>query len=602
MPLSRPFSGIVLLGLFLSLGVALRDALPVKAESLFTGCGGQTVEPTEPAMEARVVELTNAYRKEQGLPPLKYSAQLSNAARYHAVDMTQDAYFKHDTFDLVNGQLTLTCTWNERVRSFDDSLMLMAENIAYGYRTTDSVFEAWVASEGHRRNLLTTSNWEIGVGYDNTRWVQDFGWHSDVYPVIINGEAVETASPEVTLYIYGDWQEMRLRNDDGAWSEWQPFQREVSWQLNPTLGRRLVTVEMRSGTFSTVSQDEIELTEPPTIRPEPTTTPTFSPTAPTDCTTCLAAQFTLEGRPPAPNPQWVTELTVTLIPIAADGTQGTAITLTGNSSETGHFYLNHLAPGQYSILVKGLHTLQRRLDVTLTTGNNTADFGLLVEGDIQANNRVDTLDFSALAAVYEECAGASAYLAAADLDASGCIDSNDLALLDANFGRMGDDPALLAALVADQPGLTITNKAPGDRFAVTIAVNQQVTQAVNAAAIFLDFDPQLLRATWIAPHSQFDTELINRINGTSGQIDYVAGILKESIQPPFRLATVTFEVLQPISASQITLVTTGARQTELASSGGSLIKGNPGGVGAVLTLAEAAAEPGYQLLLPLVRR
>ncbi|SFQ22175.1 Listeria/Bacterioides repeat-containing protein [Butyrivibrio proteoclasticus] len=59
------------------------------------------------------------------------------------------------------------------------------ENIAYGYRTADSVLEAWIEEDdpyeyqGHRRNMLDSRHTTIGIGcfYTNGTyyWVQEFG-------------------------------------------------------------------------------------------------------------------------------------------------------------------------------------------------------------------------------------------------------------------------------------------------------------------------------------------------------------------------------------------------------------------------------------------
>jgi hypothetical protein len=62
------------------------------------------------------------------------------------------------------------------------------------------------------------------------------------------------------LYIYGDWQEMRLRNDDGVWSDWQPFQTIIGWTLSDGAGDHMVTAELRAGTQTATSSDTIYLT------------------------------------------------------------------------------------------------------------------------------------------------------------------------------------------------------------------------------------------------------------------------------------------------------------------------------------------------------
>ena len=72
-------------------------------------------------------------------------------------------------------------------------------------------------SPGHKANILNSGYREFGVGYYSSRWTQDFGARSAVYPMVINREAASTGAPQVSLYIYrqaADWTEMRL-NDSG---------------------------------------------------------------------------------------------------------------------------------------------------------------------------------------------------------------------------------------------------------------------------------------------------------------------------------------------------------------------------------------------------
>jgi uncharacterized protein YkwD len=251
----------------------------VSANTLFSGCGGELVEPTNSAFEAQVVELVNQQRLAQRLPPLKLSTELAYAARYHAADMVQDRYFNHDSFDRSADGLLLACSWFERMQVYYP-LTQAAENIAAGYATPQDVVNGWLNSVGHRQNLLS-ANWETGVGYHQSRWVQDFSRRDGVFPVVINREAATTTTAEVTLYIYGDWAEMRLRNDGGEWSVWQAFTSEPTWQLNPSAGLRTVEVELRKGTAQTISSDTIELTLAgnPTETPAPTETPTAVPTS-----------------------------------------------------------------------------------------------------------------------------------------------------------------------------------------------------------------------------------------------------------------------------------------------------------------------------------
>ncbi len=243
------------------LGAAV-TALPGIPRLMYTGCGGVTnVASGNYDYEAEVVELVNAERAKIGLPPLKRVDSLDDVARYHAVDMDADAYFEHDTYDRSNGDLVYVCTWSARIGDYYTGGS-KGENIAGGYRTPEQVMNGWMNSSGHRANILREGYWEIGVGFYDYYWVQDFGKRSSVYPVVINREAVETDSYLVDLYVYGDWSEMRIRNDGGAWSDWMTFRNEVTgWALPPTVGEHTVEVEMRDGGSTASYSDKILLTQ-----------------------------------------------------------------------------------------------------------------------------------------------------------------------------------------------------------------------------------------------------------------------------------------------------------------------------------------------------
>jgi uncharacterized protein YkwD len=236
----------------------------------FTGCAPVFLQTVNPAFEQRVVELVNQERNARGLPPLKRVEALDQAARYHGMDMAVDNYFKHDSYDLVGGQLVKACDWFTRVGGFYSGWSWLGENIAAGYSTPEEVMNGWMNSDGHRANILSASPREIGVGYYGGGyyghyWVQDFGSRSSNYPLIIDQEKAAIDSPQVNLYIYGEgvWQEMRLKNDDQAWGAWQPFTKQVQWTLPWTQGAHTVSVELRKSGQSTAgafASDTIELT------------------------------------------------------------------------------------------------------------------------------------------------------------------------------------------------------------------------------------------------------------------------------------------------------------------------------------------------------
>ncbi len=232
----------------------------------YSGCGGVSPAATNAAYEQQVVELVNAQRWANGhLPPYKRVSALDTAARYHSVDLGQDNYFEHDSYDRSAGNLVFTCYWYNRVATYYKSTT--GENIAAGYATPASVMDGWMNSPGHRSNILNTFSWEIGVGYASgsgsygVYWTQDFGRQNGVFPLVINREAASTSSPNVALYIYGAGAiaQMRLKNENGAWSAWMPFQSDVAWKLSACPGAKTVTAELKYGTTVVTSSDAIDL-------------------------------------------------------------------------------------------------------------------------------------------------------------------------------------------------------------------------------------------------------------------------------------------------------------------------------------------------------
>jgi uncharacterized protein YkwD len=233
----------------------------------YTGCGGVSAPAVREDYEQQVIDLVNQARADQNLPPFKRAAALVEAARFHANDMVMDNYFQHPSYDRVNSNLVLVCDTFERIISYySPNWRAMAENIAAGQTNPEWVMSSWMNSPGHRANILSSQTWEIGVGYAaggaySHYWVQDFGRREGVYPLVINRDTASTDSRNVELYVYGDWQYIRLRNDDDTWGNWQTFQNRLSWELNNGAGEHTVWAEMRSGTRTAASNDSILLTE-----------------------------------------------------------------------------------------------------------------------------------------------------------------------------------------------------------------------------------------------------------------------------------------------------------------------------------------------------
>jgi uncharacterized YkwD family protein len=135
----------------------------------------ETVQPkteqdtsTLSAYEQKVVDLTNQERAKNGLAALKVDTTLSKLAREKSRDMSVNGYFSHTSptygspFDMM--------------KQYGITYRAAGENIAMGQRTPEEVVQAWMNSEGHRKNILSSNFTHIGVGYvaSGNYWTQEF--------------------------------------------------------------------------------------------------------------------------------------------------------------------------------------------------------------------------------------------------------------------------------------------------------------------------------------------------------------------------------------------------------------------------------------------
>ncbi len=238
-------------------------------------CNPSAIPVQNALFEQKIIELVNQERAAAGLPPLKGNDSLSSASRYHANDMFADVYFNHDTYDRINGDLQFACGVWQRITTFY-TFSTAGENIAAGYTTPENVMAGWMASDGHRANILNPNFRELGVGYYyganqsfSHYWVQDFGARANVYPAVINAESGLTENRTVSIYLYGSgvFNAYRIKDESTAWSAWQSFQSNVTWTLGgPGNQTRTVTLELRKPNGEVLtSSDSIYLAGQPAL-------------------------------------------------------------------------------------------------------------------------------------------------------------------------------------------------------------------------------------------------------------------------------------------------------------------------------------------------
>ncbi len=122
-----------------------------------------------------IIAQTNDQRGKNGLSPLSKNGQLTVAAQLKGNDMLAKGYWAH-----VSPDGKQPWVW---IAQAGYSYNRAGENLAKDFRDSISVTNAWMASPGHRANILNPNYKEIGVavvsgpfnGYDTVIVVQMFG-------------------------------------------------------------------------------------------------------------------------------------------------------------------------------------------------------------------------------------------------------------------------------------------------------------------------------------------------------------------------------------------------------------------------------------------
>ena len=111
------------------------------------------------AMAEDILMYINQYRARQGLAKLKMNPILSEEAMKHSVDMaTHRVAVGHDGFYKRMARL------HQRIETAQSG----AENVAFNYKTAKIVSDGWIASRGHRHNIVGHYDQTgIGIAYEN---------------------------------------------------------------------------------------------------------------------------------------------------------------------------------------------------------------------------------------------------------------------------------------------------------------------------------------------------------------------------------------------------------------------------------------------------
>ena len=113
------------------------------------------------SQEAILFRLLNEDRARSGLPALILDEELSRIARIKSQDMVDNNYFAHLSPSYGNVRSMLT--------SFGVSYLSAGENIARS-RSVYHSNAAFLSSEGHRRNMLSSTFTHVGIGVVTNRY------------------------------------------------------------------------------------------------------------------------------------------------------------------------------------------------------------------------------------------------------------------------------------------------------------------------------------------------------------------------------------------------------------------------------------------------
>ncbi|WP_224814100.1 CAP domain-containing protein [Hasllibacter sp. MH4015] len=92
--------------------------------------------------------------------PVGHSAALQAVAQAHADTMARTGEFSHSG---ANGSTLAT-----RMRASGYTACFAAENIAHGQTNIAQVFQDWMSSDGHRRNILSPQATQFGFARNGT--------------------------------------------------------------------------------------------------------------------------------------------------------------------------------------------------------------------------------------------------------------------------------------------------------------------------------------------------------------------------------------------------------------------------------------------------
>jgi len=100
------------------------------------------------------------------VPAVSWDNKLATAAQKHANDMQNNSFLSHTGSD--------DSSFSERITREGYNWGYASENIASGQTSVTDVVNAWKASEGHCKNMMSEKAVHLGAARAGNYWVQKF--------------------------------------------------------------------------------------------------------------------------------------------------------------------------------------------------------------------------------------------------------------------------------------------------------------------------------------------------------------------------------------------------------------------------------------------
>ncbi|KXN66551.1 SCP-domain-containing protein [Conidiobolus coronatus NRRL 28638] len=115
----------------------------------------------------KLLYLLNTLRAEDNHKPLTIDKTLTQIAIQHSKDQAKQGKMTHEGSDSSDVE--------SRADSAGYRWRSIAENVAYNQKSELEVTQAWMNSPGHRANMLSDKYDNVGFGYYQGYWTEDFG-------------------------------------------------------------------------------------------------------------------------------------------------------------------------------------------------------------------------------------------------------------------------------------------------------------------------------------------------------------------------------------------------------------------------------------------